>query len=310
MSPKQDNSPLIIAHRGASGYLPEHSLAAKALAYGMGADYLEQDLVVSRDGVLLVLHDLWLDDVSDVAERFPRRCREDGHYYCLDFDLDEIRTLAFHERLMPGSGVQKYPRRFPHTAGQFSVVTFAEEMAFVAAMNASCGRQVGIYPEIKAPEWHAEQGIDLASLVIDALESNGYLDGRQRVFLQCFDADTLVKARNRAGDRLPVIQLLGSRTRVDETLLDSIGKYADGIGPSLKLILERVEADGTFAHTGLVQQAQQRGLVVHPYTFRADELPAGCSDLETLLHICIAELGVDGLFTDFTDRAYRYRASL
>ncbi len=294
--------PLIIAHRGASGYLPEHSLASKALAYGLGADFLEQDLVASRDGELLVLHDLWLDDVCDVAERFPARRRADGHFYCIDFDLAEIRSLRFGERCEPATGTEKFPGRFPRSAGGFGVVTFDEEIRFVQGLNASTGRNVGIYPEIKAPQWHAEQGVDLTRSVTEALDRHGYLEPGSRIFLQCFDADTLRSVRARVGPRLPIIRLLSSRLPVNAAQLRDIATYADGIGPSLKLILRGVGADGAYDLSELVTQAHALGLAVHPYTFRADDLPAGIDDFDALLDLFIHDLGVDGLFTDFTDR--------
>ena len=94
----------IIAHRGASGYLPEHTLSAKSLAFAMGADYLEQDVVATRDGELLVFHDLERDALTDVATRFPGRARDDGRHYCIDFDLEEIRSLTVQERIDPATG--------------------------------------------------------------------------------------------------------------------------------------------------------------------------------------------------------------
>jgi glycerophosphoryl diester phosphodiesterase len=299
-------APLIIAHRGASGYLPEHSLPAKALAYGMGADYLEQDIIASRDGALLVLHDLWLDDVSDVADRFPGRNRDDGRFYCIDFDLDEIRTLHFMERVNPATGKRKYPGRYSRTAGGFRVVTLDEEILFIRGLNASTGQTVGIYPEIKAPRWHAEQGIDLATLVLNSLDGHGYLKEGSRIYLQCFDADTLKSVRRRTGPALPIIQLLSSRTKVDTALLEDVAGYANGIGPSMKLILRQVHPDGRHEITDLVDMARSLGLEVHPYTFRADELPDGCVDFDALLGIFIDKIGVDALFTDFTDRVARY----
>lgn len=302
--------PLIIAHRGASGYLPEHSLASKALAYGLGADYLEQDLVASRDGELLVLHDLWLDDVCDVAERFPNRRRADGHFYCIDFDLAEIRSLHFGERVDPATGAEKFPGRFPRSAGGFPVVTFDEEIRFIQGLNASTGRNVGIYPEIKEPRWHAEQGIDLARCVTDALDRHGYLAAGSRIFLQCFDADTLRSVRARIGTGLPMIRLLSSRLPVNAAQLRDIATYADGIGPSLKLILRGVGANGVYDLSNLVTQAHDLGLVVHPYTFRADDLPAGIDDFDALLDLFVRDLRVDALFTDFTDRVARRRAAL
>ena len=91
-------SPIVIAHRGASGYLPEHTLAAKALAHGMGANFIEQDVVLSKDGTAIVLHDIHLDSTTDVAQRFPGRARADGRFYAIDFDIQEIRQLRVHER--------------------------------------------------------------------------------------------------------------------------------------------------------------------------------------------------------------------
>ena len=129
--------PLIIAHRGASGYLPEHTLESKALAYGMGADYLEQDVVASRDGELIVLHDIHLDRVSNVSEIFPRRRREDGRYYARDFDLSELRDLNVGERRGDDGALAVYPGRFPTDQGRFSISTLAEEIQ----MTYSCWRR-------------------------------------------------------------------------------------------------------------------------------------------------------------------------
>src|ERR671913_1263146 len=113
--------PIVIAHRGASGYLPEHTLAGKALAYGLGADFLEQDVVATRDSQLVVLHDIYLDDVTDVAVRFPGRHREDGRHYVVDFDLAELQTLTVFERRAPGSSAAKFPSRFPADIGLFGI---------------------------------------------------------------------------------------------------------------------------------------------------------------------------------------------
>jgi len=295
-------SPSIIAHRGASGYLPEHSLAAKALAYGMGADYLEQDVVASRDGELLVLHDLILDHVSDVATQFSTRARQDGHFYCIDFDLDEIRRLNFRERLDPDTGQPRYPGRFPRNAAAFSVNTLGEEIRLVQGLNVATGRNVGIYPEIKYPGWHLEQGFNLSDKVLILLDKFDYLSGNRPIFLQCFDSEELRRIRSSAGPRLPIIQLLGSQTDVDPNRLAEIQTYATGIGPSIGLIYGGRRPDGTLKLSGLVQQAHNAGLVVHPHTFRTDDLPAGMESFDALLDLFVNRLTVDGLFTDFTDR--------
>ena len=140
--------PIVIAHRGASGYLPEHTLAAKALAHGLGADYLEQDVVATRDSQLVVLHDLHLDDVSDVAVKFPGRYRNDGRHYVIDFDLAELKTLTIFERRAPGAATPKFPARFPADVGLFGIATLQQELELIRGLNRSTGRAVGIYPEI------------------------------------------------------------------------------------------------------------------------------------------------------------------
>ena len=161
-----DKGPLIIAHRGACGYLPEHTLEAKSLAYAMGADYLEQDVVASRDDQLVVLHDIRLDRVSNVSERFPDRQREDGRFYVRDFDLAELRSLNIYERRGDDGKTAVYPGRFPTDRGSFGIATLAEELEMIQGLNRSTGRDVGIYPEIKAPAWHHENGFDLSVAVL------------------------------------------------------------------------------------------------------------------------------------------------
>jgi glycerophosphoryl diester phosphodiesterase len=305
-----DNSgktPIVIAHRGASAYLPEHSLPAKALAFGMGADYLEQDVVASRDGELLVLHDLVLDDVSDVEAKFPGRRREDGQFYCIDFDLEEIRTLQFAERIDSGTARVRFPGRFPREAGGFPVATMSDELRFIEGLNQATGRKVGIFTEIKAPAWHREQGIDLSGKVLATLDDFGYLDECAPLLLACFDADELKKIRKQVGAGLAIIQLLSSKTTVDGDVLRDIATYANGIGPSIQLIYQGKNGAGEPHLTDLVQEAQDLGLAVHPYTFRADMLPAGMDSFQELLDLFIVQLQVNGLITDFTDRVVEFR---
>ena len=147
---------IVIAHRGARGYLPEHTLEAKAMAYAQGAHYIEQDLVMTRDDNLIVLHDITLDRTTDVDEKFPDRARSDGRYYAIDFTLEEIRTLNATEgfRTENGEKVQARSQRFPLGKGSFRVPTFQEEIEMIQGLNISTGRDVGIYPEIKQPAFH------------------------------------------------------------------------------------------------------------------------------------------------------------
>src|SRR5262245_24187713 len=124
----QSAHPFVIAHRGASGYLPEHTIAAKAYAHALGADYLEQDVVLSKDDVPVVLHDVYLDTVTDVAKRFPDRKRADGRFYALDFTLAELKQLRVTERFDVRTGQPVYPKRFPAAQSSFQISTLEEEL--------------------------------------------------------------------------------------------------------------------------------------------------------------------------------------
>ena len=283
--------PLVIAHRGASAYLPEHTLAGKAMAHAMGADFLEQDVVATRDGALIVFHDLYLDDLTDVALRFPGRARGDGRHYCIDFDLAEIRLLTLTERRRAGQDELRWPGRFPAAAGSFAIPTLDEEIRFIQGLNHSTGRCAGIYPEIKSPAWHHENGIDLAAQLLDVLSRHGYLGPDDAVIVQCFDAGELRRVRSVLGGQLRLIQLLEGKDRGTPDL-QNIRQYADGIGPDICQLLG----------TGLLAAAHHAGLLVHPYTLRADALPAGMDSLEEMIDALCSEEPVDGLFTDFPDR--------
>ena len=306
----------IIAHRGASAYLPEHTLPAKALAYWMGADYLEQDLVATRDDRLVVLHDIHVDRVTDVADRYPGRARDDGRYYARDFDLAELRALEVTERL-DADGNAVYPGRFPVGAGAgFRIHTLEDELELVRGLNRTTGLGTGIYPEIKRPAWHHDEGIDMAAGLIEILAEFGYTSPDDPVFVQCFDLAETRRIREDLGSRLRLVQLIGDNAwgesdtdyeavRTPDGLADVAG-FADGIGPWVNQLYELEGVDGKPVSTGLVRAAHDAGLLVHPFTFRADDLPAGFATLEQALDYFVAELAIDGLFTDFPDRASQY----
>lgn len=313
-------APVIIAHRGASGYLPEHTLAAKAAAHVMGADFLEQDVVLSRDGVPVVLHDIYLDNTTDVANCFPGRARDDGRYYALDFDLDEIRQLHVHERTDindNGETVISFPERFPHEISLFKVPTLAEEIELISGLDRSRGRATGLYVEFKAPNWHQDQGHDLVAAVMAVLKEKGYDKSGDRVFLQCFDDKTLRYLRHEFKTRLPLIQLIGENSWSEDGNVDydhlktsdglaEIASYADGIGPWIEQIYLGMNAAAEPILSELASQAHAHNLLVHPYTFRSDQLPEGIDSFDRLLAIFVEQVKVDGLFTDFPDRVRDY----
>jgi len=314
------SDPIIIAHRGASGYLPEHTLAAKALAHAMGADFIEQDVVLSGDGIPVILHDIHLESTTDVARRFPGRCRTDGRFYAIDFSLEELRQLRVHERTTrDGSGAEHavYPARFPAECALFGIPTLAEEIDLIAGLDCSRGVRTGLYIELKAPAWHRRENFDIAAIVLDLLATRGYAERPDQVFLQCFDAATLRRLREDFATPLPLIQLIGENAWGEDgdndydwmrtpAGLDAVAGYAQGIGPWLHQIYLGRDPGGDCRLSDLVRQAHSRGLLVHPYTFRRDELPAGVTGFDELLDLFIGRAGIDGLFTDFPDCVRRH----
>lgn len=277
----------IIAHRGASGYLPEHTLAAYAAAYVQGADYLEPDLAITRDGVLVCLHDMTLDATTNVAEVFPGRARPDGKHYVVDFTLEEIRKLHVRER---------FNNRFPKNILLFRVATLEELIHLVQGMNASTGRNVGIYPELKDPVFYERAGLPFAETLLEVLARHGYAGPEANVYIQCFVPATLIRLREELNCTLPLIQLISDRSVQDALAtdegLEKIAEYAQGIGPHKSRIANDPD---------LVQRAHARGLVVHPYTFRADNVPAPYASLEEELRVFLFEHQIDGAFVDHPD---------
>jgi glycerophosphoryl diester phosphodiesterase len=309
---EENSSPIVIAHRGASAYLPEHTLPAKALAYGMGADFLEQDVVLTADGHPIVVHDIHLERVTDVAERFPGRARADGRFYALDFTLKEIRLLRVRERTTADAKKRVYANRFPLGLSRFSLHTLSEEIEFIQGLNQATGKSVGIYTEIKEPRWHREQGCDISRVIVETLKRYGYIDKSSAAFVQCFDVAELRRVREELDCHLRLVQLLAQRDveqdddgdfvlsegKID---LKTLGQYASGIGPDYQLL--RHDGFGPKGRwSGLVDQAHAAGLVVHPYTLRADRLPLGVTDIQTLANLLVTDGKVDGFFTDHPDR--------
>ena len=277
----------VIAHRGASGYLPEHTLAAYTMAYAMGADYLEPDLAVSKDGVLICLHDMTLEDVTNVEEIFPDRARDNGKWYAVDFTLEELKRLHVVERTR---------NRFPQTTQLFQIPTLEEMILLTQGLNASTGRNVGIYPELKDPVFYEKAGFNFPEMLLEVLSKYGYKGPEANLYIQCFIPDTLIRLRKELGVTLPLVQLISGNKMQDGMVtdegLDIIAAYAQGIGPDKK----RIADDPT-----LVKRAHDRGLVVHPYTFRKEAVPKNYKTLEDELRTFFAEHDIDAGFADQPD---------
>jgi len=287
-----------VAHRGASGYLPEHTLASKAMAHTMNADYIEQDLVLSKDDIPIVIHDILLDDVTNVSEKYPNRKREDGKYYVIDFTFEELKSLEVTERFDSKTGLQIYPNRFPKEKSSFRLHSLQDEIELIQGLNKSTGKHIGIYPEIKNPEFHHKNGKDISKIVLGVLTNYGYNSKEDNCILQCFDTKELERIRKKLNSDLFLVQLMESSEQ--QSQLPHFASYADGIGPWYKHLISSKTTSG-FSFTSLVEEAHKLNLVVHPYTFREDSLDEFDS-FQQMIDVIIYQAGADGGFTDFPDR--------
>jgi glycerophosphoryl diester phosphodiesterase len=330
---------IVIAHRGASGYMPEHTLAGYFTAIQQGADYIEPDLVMTRDGVLVARHENEIGGTTDVAEHAEfaeRRTTKtiDGvaitGWFTEDFTLAELKTLRARERIPE---LRPANRRFD---GQFEVPTLDEVLALVEAVNEQRqesarrkgklrGERIGVYPETKHPTYFDSIGLSMEEPLVHTLHRRGYVGKNEPVFIQSFEVGNL-KDLNRL-TRLRLIQLINGggkpydfvvandpRTYADLVTADGlrgIAGYADGIGPAKDLIIPR-NADGSLGQpTAIVQNAHSAGLLVHIFTMRAENTflptnfrssanPADPGDLFGEI-IEFLRAGVDGFFTDYSD---------
>ncbi|PKG40476.1 glycerophosphodiester phosphodiesterase [Psychromonas sp. Urea-02u-13] len=321
---------IVVAHRGASGYLPEHSMAAKSMAYAMDVDYIEQDVVMTKDNALVVLHDHYLDGVTNVADRYPGRQRKDGRYYAIDFTLAEIKTLEMTEafKMKDGKAKAVYARRFPIWASDFKVHTLEEEIEMIQGLNISTGKNIGIYTEVKAPWFHRHEGKDISTAVLKVFKKYGYTEKEDLAYFQSFDAEELKRVKFELLPKfnmdVKLVQLI-AETSWGETMqyidgkpeaynydwmfkpgaMKIISKYADGVGPWHPMVVAPESTKDKLVFTSMVKDAHQAGMKVHPYTFRLDEgqIPAYAQDFDNLLDIFYNQANVDGVFTDFPDRA-------
>jgi glycerophosphoryl diester phosphodiesterase len=275
-----------IAHRGASAYAPEHSIAGYKLAMAQGADYVEQDLQVTKDGQLVCIHDLTLERTTNVKELFPGRSRtlkREGRdltgWHVSDFTLAEIRTLDAGSYFDPKFKGEK-------------VLTFQEAIDLMKG-------KAGIYPETKAPEVYGSLGFDMEKLVMDVLAKNGLdkpgADPKTPVFLQSFSADSLKKMRQQMKVNLPLLFLVTDRDRdlwLTKEKMAEIKMFADGIGPAKGIIAGKPE---------IVDWAHAAGLSVTIYTVQSDRPAPGLSVADEMRQY-LFKFNVDAVFTNNPDQ--------
>jgi glycerophosphoryl diester phosphodiesterase len=316
--------PLVIGHRGASGYRPEHTLESYRLAAEMGADYIEPDLVSTKDGVLVARHEPEIGGTTNVADHPEFASRKttkllDGvavtGWFTEDFTLKELKTLRAKERI---------PQTRPdNTAydGQFEVPTFQEVLDLRARLSRKLHRDIGVYPETKHPTYFRNLGLPLEPALVRTLDRNGLNRRGAPVFVQSFESGNLKALEHRL--KVPLVQLFGAPATTPfgepQTYaqmatpggLRDVARYADGVGPSKDYIVPRKADGSSAAPTSFVRDAHAAGLQVHPYTFRREnqflplELrssadPNKPGDLKAEIRQFF-RLGVDGVFTDNPD---------
>ncbi|KAI3345903.1 glycerophosphodiester phosphodiesterase [Clostridium botulinum] len=306
---------IIIAHRGASGYLPEHTLEAYSLAYAMGVDYIEADVNITKDGVPVVMHDTHLDTTTNVATLYPNRKRADGRYYIVDFTLKEIKNLTVHERIDLDTGNAVFKDRFPLGSSHFEVPTLEEEIQLIQGLNKSTGRNVGIYPELKFPKFYKENGHDIGAITLKMLDKYGYNQKDAKCYIQCFDPTYLKSFKETLNPKCKLVQLIGHSDWEDNEGddvpymlsakgLKEIAKFADGVGPCTDQILDEngnQKKSALVANANFVKDSHANNLEIHPYTVRKDDLPKYAKDADQFIRKLLFEVNVDGLFTDFAD---------
>lgn len=323
--PQAAASPVVIAHRGASALRPEHTLGAYAQAIADGADFIEPDLVATRDGALVARHENEIGGTTDVADHpefASRRTRKliDGHavegWFSEDFTLAELKTLRARERLPELRGTR--------WDGQFQLLTLDEIIDFTAAMSASTGRTIGLIPEIKHPSYFQSLGLAMEGPLLAVLRAHAYTR-HAPVVIQSFEVGNLRELRGRLprGGNVQLLQLLGDPAervpgeaparRYAELMsaagLREVAGYADAIGPATRSLIPLDAGGGLGEPTSLLRDAHAAGLRVQPYTFRPENrflppaLRAGQesarNEAGSLAEIqAYLRLGIDGFFTD------------
>lgn len=309
-------APIIIAHRGASGYRPEHTLAAYELAIDLGANYIEPDIVCTRDGILVARHENEISTTTDIATRSEFTNRKttkiiDGKsitgWFTEDFTLAELKTLKARERLPE---IRTQNTVFDDL---FEIPTIQEILDCVRQKSKEIGRIIGIYPETKHPSYFESIGLSIEENLVEVLKKNDY----NKVFIQSFEVANLKKLARMTD--LPLIQLIDERDRPYDFVLNKdsrtyqdliapaglteIATYATGIGVNKNLLIPRDSNNYLLSPTTLVEDAHAKNLLVHAWTFRNENifLSANFQNNPAGEYQQFYRLGIDGVFSDFPD---------
>lgn len=275
----------IIAHRGSPGTIPEHSLAGLAYAHAFSPDYIEADVVLTKDKKLIVLHDIYLDTTTNIAQIFPERARQDGRYYAADFTLEEVQKLQIKERFSPKSGHRVFPERYPEGETGLRVPSYGQFIKMLKHLNQKFEKDIGLYVEIKKPEFHLNESMDITKKLVEAHKD--LLGPKSNTIIQCFWPAPLIRLKEEFQTQSLLVQLIAENkweessadyeSMLTEEGLRKVRSYANGVG----LWLER-------ATPQLVEKIQDQDLFVHAYTHR----------IKNSSRKEIIWLGLNGVFTD------------
>ena len=335
------SAPIVIAHRGASGYRPEHTLSSYQLAIEQGADFIEPDLVMTKDGVLIARHENEISTTTDVADRPEFADRKTTKtiddevfegWFTEDFTLDELKTLKARERR---------PELRPDNVAmndQDTILTLDEVIAIAKAASIATGRTIGIYPELKHPHYHESLGFDMVGALLTSLDQAGWNHRNAPVYVQCFWPQPLKEIATKStvkrvflATRWQPDESVMARYQLDywpdlntESGLQVLGEFVDGIGPSVDLLIQAT-SDGKIAPSQFLKAAKAQGLALHPWGInaepsllpdfiQADDAARAWNGVDeqaaTQWYQLVFELGVDGMFTDYPDLSIRARANL
>ncbi|UJR10412.1 hypothetical protein I4U23_014616 [Adineta vaga] len=301
--------PLVIGHRG-TAYLPELTLATQSMAHAYGADIIEIDVCLSKDNQLIVIHDIYLDGVTNVGEVLPGRNRSNGLSYVIDFTLDELRDLTVHERVRPLNGTQTFPLRFPAKFNvNFRLSTLNETIELLLGLNRATGRKRQLLIEIKKPEYHTQHNRSISSIVLATLDAYNLTQPTDPVIIQTFHIEELMNIRHNHSSQLRLFALM-TLNRVGESSSDYdfyrskegisiLANTVQALAPDHLLVVD-YDSNGTIIGTSnLTKWAHESNLMVYPFTFRKDLFPG--SSFEKLVDYFWHTVQVDGFITDHPD---------
>ncbi|CAF1208725.1 unnamed protein product [Adineta steineri] len=300
--------PLVIGHRG-SAYLPELTLESQSIAHAYQADMVEIDVCLTRDNQLIVIHDLYLNAVSNVKDIYPNRSRSDGYHYVIDFDLNELRNLTIHERIIPFTNTQVYPARFPSSSSiPFHLATLNETIELLLGLSHSTNQQYQLLIEIKNPEYHSQYNTSISSILISTLQAYNLTESHHPIVIQTFHIEDLLYIRENLNSRLRLIALLTwnhlneSSSNFDfyrsEEGLQKLETFVQAIAPNMELLVNFAEDGSIINVTNLTVLAHKYNLAVYPWTFRHDTYKGNFEQLIDFFHRTVQ---VDGFITSQPD---------